>query len=367
MSSNKILKKSLIQFTENRVRRNYYGGSGLDRFNGELSCLDSDRPEDWIASTVLAKNPGLAPIANEGLAKVSVDGVEQLFIDFLAGDPEFYLGSKHVEKHGVNLGFLVKLLDSSMRLHVQAHPTADFARKYLDSGFGKLEGYCILGSREGVEPYIRFGFQHPPSPEEWKRIVFEQDIKAMDACFENIPVKPGDVWYIPGGFPHAIGEGLTMVEVMEPSDLVVRCEFVREGIEVPLEARFMNRDPEFALKIFDFTELTVKNAMRDYRVTPEVLEDNENYSLQRLIGNRQTPCFEILKMIVRKTCSALLDERFYVGVCLNGKGILQARDEHMRVTRSSRFFIPAAVEELQIQLDSSPEEMEMILCLPGRI
>jgi mannose-6-phosphate isomerase class I len=265
------MKKSLIHFTENRVRRNYCGGSGLDRFNGKLNCLDSDRPEDWIASTVFAENPGLAPIANEGLAKVSVDGVEQLFIDFLAGDPGFYLGRKHVEKHGVNLGFLAKLLDSSMRLHVQAHPTAEFARKYLDSRFGKLECYYILGCREDVEPYIRFGFQHPPSPEEWTRIVFEQDIKA------------------------------------------------------------------------------------------------ENYSLQRLIGNRHTPCFEILKMIVRKTCSAVLDERFYVGICLNGKGLLQADDEHMRMTRSSRFFIPAAVEELQIQLDSSREDMEMILCLPGKI
>jgi mannose-6-phosphate isomerase len=360
------MKKSLIHFTENRVRRNYCGGSGLDRFNGQLHCVDSDCPEDWIASTVLANNPGLVSIANEGLAKVSVDGVEQLFIDFLAGEPEFYLGSKHVEKHGVNLGFLVKLLDSSMRLHVQAHPTANFARKHLNSEFGKLECYYILGCREGVVPYIRFGFQRPPSPAEWQRIVFEQDIKAMDACFEKIPVKPGDVWYIPGGFPHAIGEGLTMVEVMEPTDLVVRCEFVREGIEVPPEARFMNRDPEFALKIFDFTKLTVENAMRDYRVTPEVLEDNENYTLQRLIGNRQTPCFEILKLIVRKTCSTLLDDRFCVGVCLNGKGILQAGDEHMRVTRSSRFFIPAEVQEFQIQLDSPPREMEMILCSPGR-
>ena len=78
------MKKSLIHFTANRVRRNYAGGSGLDRFNGELNCVDSDRPEDWIASTVRANNPGLAPIANEGLARVSVDGVEQLFIDFLA-------------------------------------------------------------------------------------------------------------------------------------------------------------------------------------------------------------------------------------------------------------------------------------------
>jgi len=361
------MKKSLIHFTENRVRRNYCGGSGLDRFNGELNCVDSDRPEDWIASTVLAKNPGLAPIANEGLAKLSVDGVEQLFIEFLACEPGYYLGRKHVEKHGINLGFLVKLLDSSMRLHVQAHPTADFARKYLDSEFGKLECYYILGCREGVDPYIRFGFQHPPSPAEWQRIVFEQDMNAMDACFEKIPVKPGDVWFIPGGFPHAIGEGLTMVEVMEPTDLVVRCEFVREGIEVPPEARFMDRDPEFALKIFDFTELTVENAMQDYRVTPEVLKENENYTLQRLIGNQQTPCFEILKMIVRKTCKTLLDERFCVGVCLGGKGILQTGNEHMRVTRSSRFFIPAAVKELQIQLDSSQGAMEMILCSPGRI
>lgn len=360
------MKKILIRFTENRVRRNYCGGAGIDRFNGELNCVDSDRPEDWIASTVLANNPGLVPIANEGLAKVSVDGVEHLFIDFLAADPGFYLGSEHVEKHGVNLGFLVKLLDSSMRLHVQAHPTADFARKYLDSEFGKLECYCILSCREGVEPYIRFGFQHPPSPEEWQRIVFEQDMKAMDACFEKIPVKPGDVWYIPGGFPHAIGEGLTMVEVMEPTDLVVRCEFVREGIEVPPAARFMDRDPEFALKIFDFTELTVENAMRDYRLTAEVLEDNENYTLQRLIGSRQTPCFEVLKMIVRKTGSTLLDDRFCVGICLNGNGILRAENAQMRVMRSSRFFIPAAVRELQMQLDSSSEEMEMILCLPGR-
>ena len=40
---------------------------------------------------------------------------------------------------------------------------------------------------------------------------------------------PGDVWIVPGGLPHAIGAGVLMVEVMEPSDWVVRCEFEREG------------------------------------------------------------------------------------------------------------------------------------------
>ena len=63
----------------------------------------------------------------------------------------------------------------------------------------------------------------------------KQDKARMDGCFEKIPVQVGEVWYIPGGMPHAIGEGITMLEIMEPSDLVVRCEFEREGIVVPGE------------------------------------------------------------------------------------------------------------------------------------
>ena len=32
-----------------------------------------------------------------------------------------------------------------------------------------------------------------------------------------------------------------MLEIMEPSDLVVRCEFEREGIVVPEDGRFMGQ------------------------------------------------------------------------------------------------------------------------------
>ena len=142
---------------------------------------------------------------------------------------------------------------SSMRLHLQAHPTREFARQHLGQSWGKLEAYVILSTRPGCEPFIRLGFQHPPTPEEWQRIVIEQDIAAMDACFEPVPVRPGQVWFVPGGLPHAIGGGLTVLEIMEPSDLVVRCEFEREGIVVPPSARFMGREPADALRIFDFT------------------------------------------------------------------------------------------------------------------
>ncbi len=78
----------------------------------------------------------------------------------------------------------------------------------LDAESGKTEAYYILSTRpEVTEPYIYLGFQHPPTREELRQMIVEQDIAAMERCFEKIPVKPGDVYVVPGGLPHAIGGG----------------------------------------------------------------------------------------------------------------------------------------------------------------
>ncbi len=62
---------------------------------------------------------------------------------------------------------LVKFLDSSIRLHFQAHPTREFSQQYLNSNSGKAEAYYILKVREGIDnPYIYLGFQHPPKKED---------------------------------------------------------------------------------------------------------------------------------------------------------------------------------------------------------
>jgi len=62
-----------------------------------------------------------------------------------------------------------------------------------------------------------------------------------------------DVFIVPGGLPHAIGEGILMVEIMEPTDLFVRAEFSRAGVLLPEEKRYLGRDVEFALAMFDYT------------------------------------------------------------------------------------------------------------------
>ena len=43
----------------------------------------------------------------------------------------------------------------------------------------------------------------------------------MLSCLHKVPVKPGELWFVDGGIPHAIGAGCFMIELKEPSDLMV--------------------------------------------------------------------------------------------------------------------------------------------------
>jgi mannose-6-phosphate isomerase len=288
----------LLELPPNRVRRNYRGGHVLDALEGKAVPADGDRPENWLCSLTEAVNPGMETAPDEGLSRVTVNGQEHALRELMAEAPEHYLGANHYEKHGLQTGFLAKLLDSSMRLHLQAHPTREFARRELGKPWGKFECYVILSVRAGIEPYIYLGFQHPPTPEEWLRIVTEQDLGAMMACFEKVPVRVGETWFVPGGLPHALGEGLTVLEVMEPSDLVVRCEFEREGVVVPPGARFMGRSPVDALRIFDYTAWPLAAVQAHFRVAPEALAANEGLQEQRRIGPKQIDCFDVREIEV---------------------------------------------------------------------
>src|SRR5581483_3343309 len=100
----------------------------------------------------------------------------------------------------------------------------------------------VLATREtGPAPFIYIGFQRPPPAAELKHLIETQDIAAIEACFDKIPVRAGDTFIIPGGTPHALGAGIFMIEIQEPSDLVVRFEFERAGYVLPEAARFMQR------------------------------------------------------------------------------------------------------------------------------
>ena len=361
----------IILLPPNRVWRTYPGGRTLDALAGAPAPADTHLAEDWIASTTRAVNRGREHIA-EGISQVMVgaDSTPCDFAQLLADDPEYFLGAAHVAKYGAQPQLLVKFLDSGTRLHFQVHPTREFARRVLGAPSGKTEAYHVLAVRGPsaeasalVEPtgYIYVGFQRPPAPAQLRDLILRQDITAIEACFDRIPVKPGDTFIIPGGTPHALGAGIFMVEIQEPSDLVVRFEFERAGYLLPEAARFMGRDVDFALSVFNFAPLPAATIDLRVRCTPRRLRPlGPDCYQDELIGANQTDCFRVRQSTLRTT--VVKDETSAViAIVTRGRVTVSAGGLSHRLQTYQKFFLPAGIGPVTF----TPEpEAELLECLP---
>ncbi|MBE0676366.1 MAG: class I mannose-6-phosphate isomerase, partial [Bacteroidales bacterium] len=316
---------------------------------------------DWIGSTTRAVNKGREHLTEEGLSKVTLEDKIITLKKLCEEQPESLLGAKHFKKYGANTQLLLKFLDSSIRLHIQCHPTIPFAQKYLNSNSGKTEAYVILSIRDEVtEPYIYLGFQHPPAKEDFKRMIEEQDEKALLSCFEKVPIKPGDVFMVPGGMPHAIGEGVFMIEIMEPTDFAVRIEFERGGYVLPEESRFMNRGIDFAISMFNFQATPIEAIRKNYFAEPRVV-DKQNQSIEyALIDAQKTPCFSVNRIIVNDRFNKEADS-FYIGIVTKGSGNVQIDHQLYPVKEGSKFLVPFQTGSVTFKSDNG---MEIITTFP---
>ncbi len=202
-----------------RVYRFYRGGALLGRLRGEPE-EDNFFPEDWVGSVTPARNPGRDDPA-EGLSRLA-DG--RLLRDVIAADPIAWLGGEHVARFGTSTGLLVKLLDAAERLPVHAHPDRAFAREAFDSPFGKTEAWIVLDTRNG-EADVWVGLREAVELERYLTWIEEQDTDRLLGSLNRISVRPGDVVYVPAGVPHALGAGLLIAELQEPTDYSLLCEW----------------------------------------------------------------------------------------------------------------------------------------------
>jgi mannose-6-phosphate isomerase len=355
------LKGRILTLAPNRVWRPYLGGRILDQLAGNSSPTDSHFGEDWIASLTRAVNAGREQI-DEGVSAVIVDGRRIPLPEVLATDAAYFLGARHVEAYGPKLMFLVKFLDSAIRLPIQTHPTIAFAQKHLGSNSGKTEVYHVLSIRpEHPSPYLFLGFQHPPSQEEFRRMVETQDHAGLEGCFEKIPVKTGDTFYIPGGIPHALGAGVLMVEIMEPTDYSVRFDYQKPEYGITEAGRFMNRDLEFAMSMTSFDYLSVDEVLTRYRIAPvaEKVSGSTAYR-ESLINEKQTKVLAVKKAIVQGS-AVFADDAFSVSIVTKGTCEIETVGGRTCYEQFDRFLIPAGVSPYRVV---SEKGVELLQCYP---
>lgn len=271
-----------VELPYNPVWRSYAGGRVLRQYRGQDNTQDDHFPEDWLASTVRARNGENSQGPDEGLSLLGEPFAGQILVQALLDHPDFWYGQ--TQANGQRGKVLWKLLDSSVRLQFQVHPDEHFARRHLHSQAGKTECWYILNTRD-EDACVYLGFQHPPTREAWARMIREQRVAEMLGCFEAIPVQPGDCYVVPAGTPHAIGAGVFMMELMEPTDWAVRCETVNAGVTLPPEACFMGLGLEACLDIFDYRAHPVGAVRRTFQQRSRVIRKRTGSVEEEVIGS----------------------------------------------------------------------------------
>ncbi len=340
------LARAPITFEYNEVWRVYTGGKLFRELRKQPQPRDSYYPEDWIASMTRADNPPRdGRPALEGLSIIRGTAVPfSLLVELF---PLEILGGDHLSAFGPTTQVLAKFLDSAVRLPIQAHPDDELARRYFNAPVGKTEAWIIVGTRvigEKIEPYILLDFHPGVEPAHFRRLVEAQDLPGQVACLNRIAVCPGEAYLVTGRTPHAIGSGVFMIEVQQPSDLVIHTERKVVEVELPEGVCHMGIGWDRALDIFDYTGRTVEQTVARARLQPREVSRTPAGTVEQIISHDDTRLFAARRLEVTRELT-MTNERFYAGAVIGGAGVLRWSGGEMELRAGDTFFMPNSVRE----------------------
>lgn len=114
------------------------------------------------------------------------------------------------------LPLMAKYIFTSQCLSVQVHPD-DKAARAMGFSCGKTEAWYIVDCQPGAT--IGLGLKTPLSQDMFRAAAISGAIMDLIAW---IPVSVGDFIYVPAGTIHAIGAGISLVEIQTNIDLTFR-------------------------------------------------------------------------------------------------------------------------------------------------
>jgi mannose-6-phosphate isomerase len=327
----------------NQVHRFYRGGPAICELRGTPS-EDEYAPEDWIGSATAVFGTDRIGISTLPDGRATPEA--------MAADPEAFFGSRHAERFGGDPRLLVKLLEAGERLPVHCHPDRSFARRHLDCRWGKTEAWVIVGVR-AADPHVFLGFGREVDPATLSEWVREQRTSAILGAMNRIPVEVGDTVLVPAGTPHAIGEGVFLVELQEPTDLSVLLEW--EGFDVD-----GTRDGHLGLG-FDRALSCVDRSGWGPEALRHLLAGRGNApdrpGVEVLFSWAADPFFRAER--VRPGGASLLPAAFSIMVVTAGDGRLEFGGGTLDLGRGSTVLVPFASGDCRLV-----GRIEVIRCMP---
>lgn len=290
------------------------------------------------------KKISMVPLAESWECSVHPDGTSviasgkykgQLLSDILQEHPEF-LGT-----HPRN-GFpvLVKFIDATQKLSIQVHPTDEYAQNHENGECGKTEMWYVLDAKPGAE--LIFGCNQDMEPDAMRNSLEDGTIEKY---LRKVPVARDDVFYIPAGTIHAIGEGVLLAEIQQNSNLTYRL-YDYERIDKYGRRRELQRDR--ALEVANLSSsIKPRQPMRVLRYRPgvasELLCRCKYFEVNRMLINTER----------RQKVTYIADVlSFRVLLCIDGAGSLLYDGEVLKFRKGDCIFIPADSVVMEIQGDA---------------
>lgn len=148
-------------------------------------------------------------------------GVGRTLAEIVDDDPVHYLGTRaHSILGGRSLfPLLVKLIDAEDNLSIQVHPDDAGAAPY-DSP-GKTEAWHILAAKPGARLFV--GIRPGVELDAFMAAAATRD-GSTARLMRTIPAVIGTTILLPAGTVHALGAGVVVYEIQQPSGLTFRLD-----------------------------------------------------------------------------------------------------------------------------------------------
>lgn len=125
------------------------------------------------------------------------------------------VGERAYRRYRDDFPILLKTITTHDLLSVQVHPNDGQALETDD--YGKSEMWYVIDAEPDTS--LMLGFQQPMSRPACERKIADG---TLQNALNTLPVTQGDTFMIPANTIHALGKGLTVAEVQEPSDVTYR-------------------------------------------------------------------------------------------------------------------------------------------------
>ncbi len=317
------------------IEHQYLGGELIAALRGGPG--GPNRPEEWLGSTTTR-------FGSDSDGMTVIDGVP--LRDLVESDPVGWLGAQHVKRFGSSTALLVKLLHAGQRLPVHLHPSQAFATSHLGCPFGKSEAWYVLDrDRRHTEVYV--GTNRPVERAEWEELMAAQNSDAMLALMNPINVDVGHGIFVPSGTPHAIGEGLLIMELQEPTDFSILLEWDGFEFDGPNDGH-LDLGFDVALGAIDPQAIDGRRLDELIRPTgPTDRTDDEAGSCSTVLPTPADPYFKLHRAAVgaipngyEEDAGVVLPHSFGVLLVTEGAGSMQWAGGSRSIQRGEAYVVP---------------------------